>query len=47
MARACAYRHDVRCPDCRSNRMAKAATVSNGRQRFKCGDFRTYLSAGS
>ncbi len=37
MARARAYRHDVRCPDCGSNRMAKAGH-SKDRQRFKCGD---------
>ncbi len=47
MVRPRAYRHDVRCPDCGSNWMAKAGH-SKGRQRYKCGDCgRTYLPEGA
>ena len=47
MIRPRAYRHDVRCPDCGSNRMAKAGH-SKDRQRFRCGDCdRSYLPEGA
>ena len=33
------YRHDVRCPECRSNRMPKDGTSKGkGRQVYHCGD---------
>ena len=37
MARPRVYRHDVRCPECGSNRMPKDGT-SKGRQVYHCGD---------
>ena len=37
MARPRVYRHDVRCPECGSNRMPKDGT-SQGRQVYHCGD---------
>ena len=47
MARSRVYRHDVRCPDCGSNRMRKDG-FSNGRQAYSCGDCRRrYLPGGA
>ena len=37
MARSRVYRHDVRCPECGSNRMPKDGT-SKGRQVYHCGN---------
>ena len=37
MARPCVYRHDVRCPECGSNRMSKDGT-SQGRQVYHYSD---------
>ena len=33
----CAYRHDMRCPHCGSNRMPKDVR-SRGKQTYRCGD---------
>ena len=38
MARPCVYRHDVRCPECGSNRIPKDG-ASKGQQVYHCGDF--------
>ncbi len=38
MARARVYRHDVRCPDCGSNRMRRDGCSRNGHQTYQCGD---------
>ena len=47
MARSHVYRHDVRCPDCGSNRMRKDR-FANGRQAYRCGDCRRrYIPGGS
>ena len=37
MARRRVYRHDIRCPDCGSNRMRRDG-FSNGRPAYRCGD---------
>ena len=37
MSRPRVYRHDVRCPDCGSNRMRKDG-CNGERQRYRCGD---------
>ena len=37
MARPRVYHHDVRCPECGSNRMPKDS-ASKGRQVYHCGD---------
>ena len=38
MARARAYRHDVRCPDCGSTWMRRDGCSLRGHQIYKCGD---------
>ena len=46
MARARAYRHDVRCPHCGSNWMAKYGK-SNGKQTYMCQEcYHRYTPAG-
>ena len=46
MARRRVYHHDVRCPDCGSNRIS--GTFSNGRQAYRGGDCRRrYVPGGA
>ena len=47
MARRRVYRHNVRCPDCGSNRMRRDG-FSNGRPAYRCGDRRRrYVPGGA
>ena len=47
MSRPRVYRHDIRCPDCVSNRMRKDGLNGN-KQRYRCGDCRRrYVPGGA
>ena len=45
MARPRAYNHDIRCPECGSNRMPKNGS-SRGRQVYRCGDCGRHYTHG-
>ena len=46
MARPRAYNHDIRCPECGSNRMPKNG-ASPGRQVYRCGDYGRHYTHGA